>query len=151
MSQPQGASPASAAVVVDSSVAIKWLVDEPYSDRAAERLRAWAGAGLQLLAPDLIVAEVANALYKRVRRSQLTHDDAQALLAQFLNLGIELAPLWALTPDALHLAQRFSRDACYDAHFLALAVREGCELWTADERLWNGVRRELEWVRWIGE
>lgn len=151
MSQPQGASPAPAAVVVDSSVAIKWLVDEPHSDRAAERLRAWAGAGLQLLAPDLIAAEVANALYKRVRRGDLTHDDAQALLAQLLDLGIELAPLSVLTPDALRLAHRFGSAACYDAHFLALAAREGCELWTADERLWNGVRRELAWVRWIGE
>jgi hypothetical protein len=38
-----------------------------------------------------------------------------------------------------------------DARYLALAERESCEYWTADERLWNSVRAQLGWVRWLGE
>ena len=39
----------------------------------------------------------------------------------------------------------------HDAHYLALAESQRCECWTADERLRNTVKRELAWVRWIGE
>ena len=50
----------------------------------------------------------------------------------------------------MELAHRFGIPAAYDAHYLALAEVEKCELWTADERLWNAVRSEVDWVRWIG-
>jgi len=51
---------------------------------------------------------------------------------------------------ALELAHRFGQPASYDAHYLALAERERCDVWTADERLWNAVREELPWVHWVG-
>ncbi len=51
----------------------------------------------------------------------------------------------------MELAERFRRPATYDPHYLALAEREGCEFWTADERLWNAVKADLPWVRWLGE
>ena len=50
---------------------------------------------------------------------------------------------------AIHLAERYSLNAAYDAHYLALADRLGAEFWTADRRLANSVRHELEWVRLV--
>jgi predicted nucleic acid-binding protein len=49
------------------------------------------------------------------------------------------------------LATRFNRPATYDAHYLALAEMMDCEFWTADERLFNAVRDELSWARWLGQ
>ncbi len=95
--------------------------------------------------------ELASALYKRMRRGDLALADADAALESFLRLSVDLVSTALLSRTALRLAYRFGLKAPYDAHYLALAEREGCELWTADERLWNGVRRELSWVRWIGE
>ena len=48
------------------------------------------------------------------------------------------------------LTTRFNHPAAYDAHYLALAEMMDCEFWTADERLFNAVRDELSWVRWLG-
>lgn len=50
----------------------------------------------------------------------------------------------------MDFASRFAQPAAYDAHYLALAEREGCEYWTADQRLWNTVKAALPWVRWLG-
>jgi predicted nucleic acid-binding protein len=47
-------------VVVDSSVAIKWFVVEPYSVEAHYILEAYQAGTLTLLAPDLLYAEVGN-------------------------------------------------------------------------------------------
>jgi predicted nucleic acid-binding protein len=47
--------------------------------------------------------------------------------------------------------ERFSLPSAYDAHYLALAESRQCECWTADERLWNPVRRKPPWVRWLGQ
>ena len=49
------------------------------------------------------------------------------------------------------LATRFNRPTAYDAKYLALAEMMNCEFWTADERLFNAVRDELSWVRWLGQ
>ncbi|MGH9783045.1 MAG: type II toxin-antitoxin system VapC family toxin, partial [Terriglobia bacterium] len=54
-------------------------------------------------------------------------------------------------PRALELTERFNFQAAYDAHYLALAEAHRCECWTADERLWNRVKGEFAWVRWVGE
>jgi len=52
---------------------------------------------------------------------------------------------------AIELARQFGLPATYDAYYLALAEHEGCELWTADTRMWNSIRGKLTWVRWIGD
>ncbi len=52
---------------------------------------------------------------------------------------------------ALEIMERFALPSAYDAHYLALAEVRQCECWTADERLWNTMKKDLSWVRWIGE
>ena len=140
-------------VVVDASIAVKWVLDEPDSARARALLGAWASQGVVLLAPALLAYELANILRQQNRRNILTLDEAREGLRRVLLGGIHFdsaMPL-ALSTRALELADRFGLSAVYDAHYLALAEREGCEYWTADERLWNSVRAQLGWVRWLGE
>ena len=50
-------------LVIDASVAAKWFVDEPRRDQARDVL----GRGMDLIAPDLILVEVANALRNKTR------------------------------------------------------------------------------------
>jgi predicted nucleic acid-binding protein len=51
--------------VVDASVAAKWFLPEPYKDKAERLLRDFLDETVELIAPDLIVAEVGNLLWKR--------------------------------------------------------------------------------------
>jgi predicted nucleic acid-binding protein len=96
--------------------------------------------------------EVTHILYRETLRTSRTLDEAKQLLEELLNQGLVLAMPQdaALSLRALELAQQFRLPATYDAHYLALAEREACDYWTADERLWNGVKQELAWVRWLG-
>jgi predicted nucleic acid-binding protein len=140
----------SGAVVVDASVALKWLMVEAYADVAENMLRDWLIRGARILAPALLTSEIANALYKRVRRGELTPEDARKDMTSFLGLAIAFVSDPTLSLRALELAQQHTLKAVYDAHYLALAEREGCDLWTADERLWNSMKDAVDWVRWIG-
>ena len=59
-------------VVVDASVAFKWLVEEENSDKATALTRLWDDEGTHLAAPPLMPFEVANALHRRVVRGDLS-------------------------------------------------------------------------------
>jgi predicted nucleic acid-binding protein len=139
-----------ASVVVDASLALTWVLPEPFSAKAAALQQMWQRNGYGVLAPTLLGYECVNALYKRVLRGEMTGADATARLNTVLNRCVLLVMDSTLHARSLELAHQFARPATYDAHYLALAEREGCELWTGDERLYNAVRNQLGWVRWVG-
>jgi len=138
-------------VVVDASLALKWVVEEPYSGEARSLLAEWGNHRRKLLAPALFLYEVANALAKRIQRREFTLEQAKERLRFFLESGPLLQQIAAIHPRALELMERFGLATAYDAHYLALAESQRCECWTADARLWNAVKKELRWVRWIGQ
>jgi predicted nucleic acid-binding protein len=138
-------------IVVDTSVAVKWLLpDEDFVDASAALL-ARELAGGAILAPPLLRSEVTNALRQRMRRAELTRDEAVVILSRFLALPITVIEPDGLYRHALLLAVDHQLPAVYDAHFLALAQIQGCDFWTADQRLRRQVGGGLHFVRWIGE
>lgn len=115
-------------LVIDASVAIKRLVEEPGTPEALALRRH------RLTAPDLLVAECANILWKQVRRRGLSAQEATLAARLLERADIELAPTrWLLEP-ATRLAVALDRPA-YDGLCLALAESAGCDVVTADERL----------------
>ncbi len=139
-------------VIVDTSIALKWIMDEDDSDKAAALLSRWFLQETTVLAPILLIYELTNAIYKRVRKGEIDLNDAsQALNDALLGfLEFDTPGDSSLSRRAIQLAQQYKLPAAYDAHYLALAEREDCEYWTADERLWNSVKGKLPWVRWLG-
>ena len=116
-------------LVVDASVAIKWAVDEEGSAAALELLRSE-----RLVAPDLWIAECANILWKKVKRGELTADEALSTVGVLADSGVALMPMARFFGEAVRLAVRLDHPA-YDCFYLALAVSNGWTLVTADERL----------------
>ena len=115
------------AIVVDASVAIKWFLPEIHAE-AARRVLA---ARRDLLAPDLIWAEVGNALWKQVHRAQLATETARGILQDFERFPLRTFQAKTLLEPAGELAVRF-RLTVYDSLYLALAVGHRCSLVTAD-------------------
>ena len=139
-------------LVVDASFAVKWILEEEYTPQAISALSEWLSRDTDVLAPSWYLFEITNALYQRVRRAELTPHEASRLLRESQQTGVQLIGYdESLHARALELAHQFRLNAAYDAHYLALAESMDCEMWTADERLWNSVRTALGWVRWVGE
>ena len=95
--------------------------------------------------------EVANALHRRVLRGELNVGDSIRMITRLLASRLELHHSPGLHARALELASQLNQGAAYDAHYLALAEEFGCELWTADERLYRAASPSIDNVRWIGD
>ncbi len=117
-------------LVVDASVAAKWVLQEDGSDRAA----GLRGSGDDLIAPSLIVAEIGNAVWKRAIWREVSARDAVRALQTAISLFTQLIAPTDLAARATEIAIEL-RHPIYDCFYLALAERERCALITADRRL----------------
>ncbi|SRR5579883_192630 len=120
--------------VLDSNIALKWVLAEVDSD-TARRLRAEFHNPIhELIAPDVFPVEVAHGLAKAERRGVIPQGDADRLLTNVLSTPPHVYPYLRLLKRALDIASP-ARIGVYDCLYVALAEREGCELVTADDRL----------------
>lgn len=114
------------AVVVDASIALKWVIDEPDSDLAQQLV-----VEERLIAPDLLLIECASSLCTKARRGQITNEQAMAALA-----AIEATPFTNIaTASHVSTAQSIALalgQTAYDALYLAVALTERATLVTAD-------------------
>jgi predicted nucleic acid-binding protein len=116
-------------LVVDASVALKWLVLEDMSDVAKELY----AAGDHLVAPRLIATEIANALARKTMQGMLTRHEAKyhfSSLPQFLP---DLMDIDELIEPALENACAL-RHPIYDLIYLEAARRLDAQLVTAARR-----------------
>ena len=138
-------------VVVDASLALKWLVGEEDSEKATALLRSWGRGGRQLVAPHLLAAEVTNALHRKVVQGDLERAQAVRLIERLTALPFELHDSPGLHRRALELAGELGRGASYDCHYLALAEALDCEYWTADDRFHRAARSAYASVHSLSE
>ena len=114
-------------VVIDASVAIKWVVEEQgTADALAVR------PGNTVIAPDLLIAECANVLWKKVVRGELEPMEAEIAAGLLSRADIELVGTRTLLEAATRLAIDLKHPA-YDCVYLALALDNGCRFVTADK------------------
>ena len=123
--------------VVDAGVAVKWLATEAFSDAAARLL----SRELALIAPELIFAEAANALWAMRRRGDIAKADfAEAVhLLRSAPLAVPVA-MRDLAASAARLASDLDHPVC-DCFHLALALSEQYPVITADRRFYDLVRK----------
>ena len=97
-------------VVVDASLAVKWLVEEDSSDKAHEVLQSWVIRDVTRIAPHLLPFEVANALHRRLLRGELNVGDSTRMIARWLESRLELHQ-----PPGLHVRALQLRSGWVDA------------------------------------
>jgi predicted nucleic acid-binding protein len=120
---------APAAIVVDASVAVEFLGDDP---ALIDRWKGWAESGAMLLAPAHFPAETANALLRSQRLSAVA---TAARLDHLFASGVELADRGHRgLVEAVYLANKHGLTV-YDALYLQLALDIDGELATLDTDL----------------
>lgn len=125
----------SSLVVVDASVAVKWVIREPDSYAALELV-----ARHRLAAPELLAIECTNAIWLQARKRRLTPVEARGALVDLLAVAIDFTPDHLLAPAAMSLAVDLDHPA-YDCAYLALAIDRAAPVVTADRRFAASVRR----------
>ena len=123
-------------LVVDASIAIKWVVSEVGSQEALALHQ-----GNRLVAPDLLTAECANILWKKVRRGEASKEDADVAARALEHADVELMPMRHLIRSATDIAGRIAHPA-YDCFYIALALANDWTFVTADESLTRKIRQQ---------
>ena len=121
--------------VIDASIAVKWVVEED-GTREALMLRQKA----KLIAPELLIAECANILWKKVRRDQLSVAEAFLAARLLQSADIEFLPAHYLIEVATRIAIEINHPA-YDCVYLALAAERDCRFITADVNFVRKIRQ----------
>ena len=116
-------------LVIDASVAVKWVIAEDGGEDAV-RLRST----FIFIAPELLLPECANILWKKVQRKELEPNEAALAIALIERSGISFQSMQGLSETATRLAIELGHPA-YDCIYLALALRQKLRFVTADKRL----------------
>lgn len=134
---------------MDASVLAKWFIPEVHTESAIR----YGAEGHELMAPDLVLPELGNILWKKVRRHEISAAVGRRIIARVTETPpLALYPADALLRLAFEIAAEADRSV-YDSLYLALAVIQDCRLVTADRKLVNRLLGgPLEGhVAWVGD
>lgn len=134
--------------VVDASVAIKWFIPEVHSVEAT-RLMDLAD---ELWAPDLLIAEVGNTVWKKCRLGEMSHSEGQLVIRALNQLPLKFCPSGDLVAPAFEIAFALGRTV-YDSLYISLACLLSTKVITADRKLFNSLQTTglAETISWIGD
>ena len=118
-------------IIIDASVAVKWMVSETGSPEAAALLEQG-----RLGAPTLWLSEASNALWAKVMRRQLTPDEARRQAGDLAEAPVVAIALPGLLPTAMTLALELEHPI-YDCFYLSAAIQRDTHVVTADRRFFD--------------
>ncbi len=139
------------ALVLDASVAVKWVVpsaQEALTAESLQLLKRYAEGEINFIVPDVFWAEVGNVLWKGVRQRRWSQAVAERAVSEITDRDFFTVSSLELLPGALEIAFANQRSV-YDCLYVALAIEFKVEMITADERLANAVAARLP-VKWLG-
>ena len=138
-------------LAVDCSLAVKWKITaEDYAAQAEELLLDWQTRRVEVCAPILLQAEVMSAFLRAHRRGRVTRTEAEDAIRDLLALPFVLFDVAPILVRAFEIAQAHNQRS-YDCIYIAVSEREGMELWTGDQRLYNALHTHFAFVRWVGD
>ncbi len=114
---------------------------------------SWHRSRSKIFAPELLIAETVSVIRRGIFDRWITEEEGQVAVEDLYRLGVEIVPSDAgICQAALAWAGRLGQSKAYDGFYLAVAERQGAELWTADEKLVNRAKQlNVPWIRWIDE
>ncbi|MBI5207860.1 MAG: type II toxin-antitoxin system VapC family toxin [Candidatus Firestonebacteria bacterium] len=138
-------------IVLDASIVLKWyLDDEEFGQKAINLLTQYISNEIDIYAPSLLGYELINGLIIAKKRGRIEENIIHEAFDGFLKLNLKLKDNSTYFPKIIHYCKTYNCSA-YDASYLSLAVEEGLYLITADKPLYNTVKKDLKFIKWIGE
>jgi len=138
-------------VVLDASVVLKWyLVDEEYGQKALDLLFQYVSNQLEILAPSLLEYEVMNGLFVAQKRGRIKDEKLLTAIEGLIDLEIKLKNPSHFHSKIMHYCKVY-HCSVYDASYLAIADVEEVTMITSDEGLYNAIKKDLKWVKWLGD
>ena len=132
--------------VLDTSVAYKWEVAEPDSDKAIRLRDEYRKAAVELIGPDFFPMELAHALTRAERKQIISVGEASLYWGDAMTTAPAFLPSLPLAARAIDISSQL-RIGVYDCLYVALAEQEKCEFVTADDKLANNVQKQFPFVR----
>lgn len=104
----------------------------------------------ELIAPDLLLPEFGNILWKKFQRGQISVETSRQILQEFKAVTLRIYPSEPLLDNAIDLVIALGQTV-YDCFYLALAITQQCQIVTADEKFYNALKtssyaKNLFWV-----
>lgn len=121
-------------LIIDASVAMKWILPEEFSEQAITLLDSED----ELYAPEFLLIEIANALWRKCLGGELVVADAKLALSEMQILIPDMEERSDLLPTAVEMAVALEHPV-YDCVYLALAHQVDGMVITADRRFYNRV------------
>jgi predicted nucleic acid-binding protein len=132
--------------VVDSSVALKWVLPEIDTPKAIGLRDDFRNGIYELLAPDVFAIEIAHALARAERRKIINPPEGTQKLVDVLGTLPRLHSYLPLLARAFEIATA-ARHGVYDCLYIALAEQETCDFITADDRLVKNLQAQFPFIR----
>ena len=130
-------------LVIDASVAAKWL----FAEQGSQSARGLPGSHV-LIAPDFILLEAHHVMWKRWRRRETEFAAAAGAMAAITAILDACEPSYPLMEAARRISLAHDH-AIYDCLYIALAERDDAELVTADDKQFLVARKSRVKVRML--
>jgi predicted nucleic acid-binding protein len=137
------------AVVVDASVLVVLVVDDPRAPSASLLMEGWLDAGETIHAPALAPYEVASALTRLVDGGLLPAARLGEAWAGLMTLPVDYHRINDDGERVVRIALELGRRSAYDAAYLALAQDLDADFWTLDGSLARNAGSSAHRVRLV--
>ncbi|AFU59858.1 putative PilT protein domain-containing protein [Candidatus Nitrososphaera gargensis Ga9.2] len=124
-------------IVIDASVIAKWYNNEALTDKALLVLQSFINGRIHLCAPEHLLYEVGNSIWKN---KALSTADCMQAMNDLMEMDIEFT---RLDPAMASKAMKLARDlsiSYYDALYIQLSIDRHMTLLSADVKLISKAR-----------
>ena len=133
-------------VVIDSSVALKWwLDDEEFVDEARFLLNDVVAGEIELVVPELWFYEIANGINTAAKRERISNDMAEDFIEELQSVTATLVPVSSYLTKTYKESTKYSH-AIYDIVYMVIAESKQIQFITADKKFCDKVKGEKPFV-----
>lgn len=138
-------------LVIDSSVALKWwLDDEEFVEEARVLLNELVGGKIELVVPELWLYEIANGINTAVKRGRISNDTGEEFIEELQSITATLVPVNSYLTKTYKESAKYNH-AIYDIVYMVVAENKQIPFITADKKFCDKVKSKKPFVTHLSD